>query len=311
MGPTAAGKTDLAVELTHRFPFEIISVDSAMVYCGMDIGTAKPSPQLLREVPHRLVDVCDPVDSYSAGRFYAEVKLEIEEILAKKCIPLLVGGTMLYFNVLQQGVAELPPADPDIRDSLSKEAAQKGWATLYSRLQSVDPKTASKLHCNDSQRIQRALEVHEITGKKMSDLHLLKDRPPLPYRVLNLILEPESRAYLHDRIKRRFDAMLQCGFLEEVRSLQERQDLHLGLPSMRTVGYRQAWSYLQGKYDKATMCEKAIAATRQLAKRQLTWLRHWVPACRYSVERGKSSLLEQMSRDLVSFSQFLRGEDFI
>ncbi|HZG20090.1 MAG TPA: tRNA (adenosine(37)-N6)-dimethylallyltransferase MiaA [Herbaspirillum sp.] len=274
MGPTASGKTAAALEIARRIPSEIISVDSALVYREMDIGTAKPTAAELAEVPHHLIDIIDPTEAYSAMQFRQDALRLTQEIAARGKLPLLVGGTMLYFKVLRDGLDELPQADPALRAQLDDEAAQLGMPALHARLATLDPVTAARLKPNDSQRIQRALEITLLTGQPMSSLLAQKPAEPLPFTVLPLALEPSERAVLHDRIALRFDLMLQGGALErEVTALRARGDLHLGLPSMRCVGYRQMWEYLDGSIDAATLREKGIAATRQLAKRQLTWLR--------------------------------------
>lgn len=276
MGPTAAGKTDLAVALTERLPCEIISVDSAMVYRGMDIGTAKPDAATLAKAPHRLVDIRDPAEAYSAADFRRDALQAMADITAAGRIPLLVGGTMLYFKALLESLADLPPADAAIRARLEAEAAAQGQPALHARLAEVDPVTAARLHPNHSQRIQRALEVFELSGRPLSALQaesggeLLSDR----YRVHAFAIAVE-RAELHRRIAARFHAMLAAGFIDEVRRLHERGDLHPGLPSIRAVGYRQVWAWLEAEYDYNTMIEKGISATRGLAKRQGTWLRGW------------------------------------
>lgn len=272
MGPTAAGKTDIAIELTQQLPCDIISVDSALVYRDMNIGTAKPSAEELEKFPHRLIDIRDPAQSYSAAEFRTDALYEIESILKQDRIPLLVGGTMLYFNALQKGLSPLPEADNAIRQQLAQQAEQMGWAAMHAQLQDIDPIAAERIHPNDPQRIQRALEVYQITGKPLSELQQQQPEP-LPYEFFNVAIAPDDRRILHQRIERRFDHMLLTGFIEEVEHLYARPDLHINLPSMRAVGYRQVWDYLAGEYDKATMREKGIAATRQLAKRQLTWLR--------------------------------------
>lgn len=272
MGPTAAGKTDLAIEIAKRFPVEIISVDSALVYKGMDIGTAKPSEEELTSYPHHLVDIIDPTDSYSAGNFREDALRLMAEITARGKVPLLVGGTMLYFKALQQGLADLPSADPEIRKRLELEAQQHGLAHLHARLTQIDPTSAARIHVNDPQRLQRALEVYEITGKSLTQLTKTTESP-LPYRVIKVILSPFDRAVLHQRIAKRYEMMMENDFISEVKALFERSDCHMNLPSIRAVGYRQAWLYLTGEYDKSTFIEKAIIATRQMAKRQLTWLR--------------------------------------
>lgn len=273
-GPTASGKTDLAVDLATRLPCDIVSVDSALVYRGMDIGTAKPGSELLAAAPHRLIDICDPSEAYSAARFREDALGEMEAIAATGRVPLLVGGTMLYFRALQQGLSKLPSADPRARARLDAQARAEGWAALYRRLAGVDPETARRIHPNDPQRIQRALEVYELTGRPMSDLLREGKAPPvLPYRFLKLVRAPEERAILHQRIERRFVQMLELGFEEEVRTLWSRGDLSPEMPSMRSVGYRQMLKYLFGEYTYDEMVYRGIIATRQLAKRQLTWLR--------------------------------------
>lgn len=272
MGPTAAGKTDLALEIAKRHPVEIISVDSAQVYRGMDIGTAKPSPEILRQFPHHLIDILEPTESYSAGRFRDDALALMAEITSRGKIPLLVGGTMLYFNALQKGMSNLPAADPAVRARLDAEMAEFGTAHLHQRLAAVDPVSAARIHVNDPQRLQRALEVYELTGKSLTEL-TTEQREALPYQVIKVIIAPFDRAILHERIASRYQAMLTNGFLAEVQQLFDRGDCHPGLPSIRAVGYRQAWSYLLGDYDMDTFIYKAIVATRQMAKRQITWLR--------------------------------------
>ncbi|ONN65107.1 tRNA (adenosine(37)-N6)-dimethylallyltransferase MiaA [Herbaspirillum sp. VT-16-41] len=274
MGPTASGKTAAALEITRRIPSEIISVDSALVYREMDIGTAKPTAAELAEVPHHLIDIIDPTEAYSAMQFRQDALRLTQDIAARGKLPLLVGGTMLYFKVLRDGLDELPQADPVLRAQLDEEAAQVGMPAMHARLATLDPVTAARLKPNDSQRIQRALEITLLTGQPMSSLLSQKPAEPLPFTLLPLALEPSERAVLHERIALRFDLMLQGGALErEVAVLRARGDLHLGLPSMRCVGYRQMWEYLDGSIDATALREKGIAATRQLAKRQLTWLR--------------------------------------
>jgi tRNA dimethylallyltransferase len=273
MGPTGSGKTELAATLVARLPLEIVSVDAAMVYRGMDIGTAKPPPELLARAPHRLIDLIDPAESYSAARFLADAGAAMAEISAQGRVPLLVGGTMLYFRALQSGLAQLPPADPAIRQRLEARAAVEGWPALHAELARLDPVTATRVGANDRQRIQRALEVIERSGKTLStqlgeDLRGAASRTDLP-----LVLAPADRALLFERIAARFDEMLQRGFLDEVRRLRARGDLHAGLPSMRLIGYRQLWRHLDGPPTLAEASQQAIAATRQLARRQLTWLR--------------------------------------
>ena len=277
LGPTAVGKTDLAVEWAERFNCDIISVDSALVYRGMNIGTAKPDAATLQKAPHRLIDILDPADSYSAADFCSDAIREIDKSLQQGRIPLLVGGTMLYFRALQQGLTDLPPADPQIRYVLDAQLVATGLQPLFDELTHVDPVSASKIKPTDRQRILRALEVYKITGVPMSELHLQASEPP-PYEFVNFAILPEDRVPLHQRIEQRFHAMLAAGVIEEVTELRRRGDLHLDLPSMRAVGYRQIWQFLDGDCTKEDMVNRAVAATRQLAKRQITWLRRW-PKC--------------------------------
>ncbi|MCL7946076.1 tRNA (adenosine(37)-N6)-dimethylallyltransferase MiaA [Marinobacter sp. ATCH36] len=302
MGPTASGKTDLAIELCRRMPCDIVSVDSAMIYQGMDIGTAKPSREELARAPHRLIDICDPADTYSAADFRRDALREMADITSAGRIPLLVGGTMMYFKALLHGMSDLPSADPHTRRALEQEALEKGWGALHRELEELDPVAARLIHQNNRQRLVRALEVIRLTGRPISSLWEDKsgkqaatgdqqrvgvedytyftrwqadETPCLPYTVVQLAMAPADRRVLHERINRRFQLMLDTGFLDEVRALVARGDLHPGLSSIRCVGYRQAWSYLAGDCDYNTMVEKGSAATRQLAKRQLTWLRKW------------------------------------
>lgn len=282
MGPTAAGKTELAVDLAERLPCDIVSVDSAMVYRGMDIGTDKPDAAILARAPHRLIDCCDPADAYSAARFREDALREMAAIAAAGRIPLLVGGTMLYFRALQQGLSPLPSADPETRRCLEGEAQRLGWEAMHRRLAQVDPRAAAQIHPKDPQRIQRALEVFVLTGRPLTELQREgAGLPALPYRLLKLVRAPEARATLHERIERRFHAMLAAGFEAEVRALLARGDLTTDLPSMRCVGYRQMLKFLAGEYKYPIMVQRGIIATRQLAKRQWTWLRaedecHWL-----------------------------------
>lgn len=280
MGPTAAGKTDLACELIAHYPFEIISVDSAMIYREMNIGTAKPSPKELELAPHHLINIKDPVESYSAAQFCSDALSLCDEITNKGKIPLLVGGTMMYFNALQKGLAILPEACPVVREQLENEAASHGWWKLHQQLMQIDPDTAKRVHANDAQRIQRALEVYYLSGKTLSAF-FEQQKEKNVHHFINFILFPERRTWLHERIAQRFNQMLQAGLLEEVIQLQQKWPLSINLPSMRSVGYRQVLEYLQNAYDYSTLCDKGIAATRQLAKRQLTWLRHWEKALYY------------------------------
>jgi len=281
MGPTASGKTGVAVELVQHLPLEIVSVDSALVYRGMDIGTAKPGAETLRIAPHRLIDIRDPSEAYCAAEFRQDALREMEAIRARGKLPLLVGGTMLYFRVLQQGLSDLPGADTGVRAQLEAEAREKGWPAMHARLRRVDPQSAARIHPNDPQRIQRALEVYELSGSSLSELCAGGRQAPPAYRFLKVILAPAHREVLHERIGQRFDTMLAQGFLDEVRRLHARADLDPGMPSMRAVGYRQAWGYLEGELAEGEWVERAIIATRQYAKRQLTWLRsesgcHWI-----------------------------------
>ena len=274
MGPTASGKTDLAIALRESLPVEVISVDSALIYKGMDIGTAKPSPEELAKAPHRLINILDPAESYSAMNFRADALKEMTEITASGRIPLLVGGTMLYYKALIEGLSPLPSADSEVRAQIEQKAAEFGWGALHQDLMVIDPVSANRINPNDSQRINRALEVFYITGKTMTEL-TAQQGESLPYDVLQFAIAPEDRAVLHQRIEQRFHKMIALGFEQEVRKLFERGDLNIDLPSIRCVGYRQMWEYLQGdiSFDEAIF--KGICATRQLAKRQITWLRGW------------------------------------
>jgi len=273
MGPTASGKTAAALAIAQQVPCEIISVDSALVYRGMDIGTAKPSKEELAAVPHHLIDIIDPLDSYSVAQFRTDTLRLVAEISSRGRVPLLVGGTMLYYKGLADGLDDLPGADAALRAQLDEEAARIGWPAMHARLAQIDPETAARLKPADAQRIQRALEIHALSGKPMSELLAQREKEELPFGLASFALEPSDRGWLHERIARRFDIMLDSGFLDEVKTLRARGDLHPGLPSIRCVGYRQAWEYLDGSIDYATMRETGIIATRQLCKRQLTWLR--------------------------------------
>jgi tRNA dimethylallyltransferase len=276
LGPTASGKTAAALALAARRPVEIISVDSALVYREMDIGTAKPTVEEQARVRHHLIDIVDPADAYSAAEFRTDTLRLVSEISTRGRVPLLVGGTMLYYKALTQGLSDLPSADPEIRAALDADGLRDGWPALHARLAAVDAATAARLAPNDSQRIQRALEVFMLTGQPMSALLAAPartDDAALPWRFVPVALEPSDRGVLHARIAARFDAMLAAGFVEEVERLRARGDLRAGLPSMRCVGYRQVWEYLDGDVDFSTMRDKGIFATRQLCKRQLTWLR--------------------------------------
>ena len=272
MGPTASGKTALSVQLAQKLNAEIISVDSALVFKGMDIGTAKPTLAERGGIPHYLIDIIDPSESYSTGHFRNQALALMADITARGKIPLLVGGTMLYFNALTQGLAVLPEADPEIRARLEQELALQGKEAQYQRLMKVDPDAANRIHPNDPQRIQRALEVYEISGKPLSSF-FNQSGGELPYNLVKLVIAPQDRALLHEKIARRFKQMLKQGLIEEVEKLRQRDGLSPALPAIRAVGYRQVWSYLDGEYAFETMIEKGIIATRQLAKRQFTWLR--------------------------------------
>ncbi|MCK7542843.1 tRNA (adenosine(37)-N6)-dimethylallyltransferase MiaA [Marinobacter bryozoorum] len=303
MGPTASGKTDLAIELCEHLPCDIISVDSAMIYRGMDIGTAKPSADELARAPHRLIDICDPAETYSAADFRRDALREMDEIVRAGRIPLLVGGTMMYFKALLQGMGDLPAASPGVRQELEQLAARQGWDVLHRQLEEVDPVAAGLVHPNNRQRLLRAMEVYRLTGRPISSFwqsgENIKDYPystnwqadaahRLPYTVVQFALAPPERQQLHDRIRTRFLAMLEQGFVEEVRGLMARGDLTPEMPSMRCVGYRQVWSWLAGEGEYEDMAERGIAATRQLAKRQLTWLRKWQDVTWLEMDAGEN-----------------------
>lgn len=276
MGPTASGKTDLAISLLDHMPIELVNVDSAQIYRQMDIGTAKPDAETLRKAPHRLLSFCDPAETYSAADFAIDAKKEIADIHNTGRIPLLVGGSMLYFKVLLEGLSDLPAADKAIRLSIQEQADKEGWASLHQQLQLVDPKTAARLHPNHSQRIQRALEVYQITGTPLSELQSQSGGGIQElYDVRQYALTMQDRALLHQRIEMRFMAMMDAGFADEVEGLYRRGDLHADMPSIRAAGYRQLWDYFEGRCGLDEAVEKAIIATRQLAKRQQTWLRNW------------------------------------
>ena len=275
MGPTASGKSALAMALCEHYPCEIVSVDSAQVYRGMDIGSAKPSAAEQAQVPHHLIDIRDPADAYSAAQFRLDAQRLLGEITARGRLPLLVGGTMLYFKLLRDGLAPMPAADAELRRQIETEAAARGWPALHAELAQRDPEAAARIHPNHSQRIQRALEVCRLTGQPFSALQRQTEAPSLSHRLLQLAIAPAERAVLHQRIAQRFQQMLADGFVAEVEQLYRRGDLHPDLPSIRAVGYRQAWALLDGELTRAELLEKGIAATRQLAKRQFTWLRQW------------------------------------
>ncbi|MBY7865133.1 tRNA (adenosine(37)-N6)-dimethylallyltransferase MiaA [Vibrio fluvialis] len=274
MGPTASGKTDLAIRLRQKFPVEIISVDSALIYKGMDIGTAKPDQDELALAPHRLIDILDPSEAYSAADFRRDALREMQAIVDQGKIPLLVGGTMLYYKALLEGLSPLPAADPEIRQQIEQEAQQLGWAALHEQLRQIDPISAERIHSNDPQRLSRALEVYRISGKTLTELTQTKGEA-LPFRVKQFAIAPKERAELHRRIELRFEKMVEAGFEDEVKALYARKDLHPDLPSIRCVGYRQMWDYLDGNCTLDEAIFRGICATRQLAKRQITWLRSW------------------------------------
>jgi tRNA dimethylallyltransferase len=273
MGPTGAGKTDLAIALAARFPVEIVSVDSAMVYRGLDIGTGKPDAATLARCPHHLVDILDPAHAYSAGQFVRDAERVIAEIHARGNIPLLVGGTMLYFRALRRGLAELPGADPEVRDAIDRQAAQHGWPTMHAELARIDTQAAARIQPRDAQRIQRALEVFRITGKTLSELHAVAAGPPAHLSFRTYAWVPSDRERLYAAIAGRFHGMMDAGFLDEVRALHSRGDLHARLPAIRSVGYRQLWEHLSGAIVLSAAITNAILATRHLARRQLVWLR--------------------------------------
>jgi tRNA dimethylallyltransferase len=273
MGPTASGKTELAISLCKRFPCDVISVDSAMVYRGMDIGTAKPDAETLRRTPHRLIDIRDPEDSYSAGEFVRDAREEIAKSIAAHRLPLLVGGTMMYFRALTEGIADLPAADPAVRLQIDREAAADGWPALHAELAAVDPAAAARISPNDSQRIQRALEVYRQSGKPLTAWQQDAEATPPDVHYVKFALQIEPRKVLHERIARRLQLMVDNGFIDEVAGLRRRPDLRADSPAMRSVGYRQFWKHLDGEWTLAEAKDRALFATRQLAKRQLTWLR--------------------------------------
>ena len=300
MGPTASGKTALALELVKHLPLEIISVDSAMVYKGMDIGTAKPARDVLAATPHRLIDICEPTETYSAGRFRRDALAAMEEIRSNNRIPLLVGGTGLYFRSLEQGFSDLPATDPALRRRLGQRMRQHGSPALHAELSRIDPISAGRLHPNDAQRVQRALEVYELSGIPLSTLVAEGRLGRLPQTVIKLALVPAERQALRARAGQRFQRMLEDGLVDEVRGFYRREDIHEGLTSMRLVGYRQVWSYLAGRYDYDEMRERAVIATRQLAKRQITWLRSeenttWFDPCKTGIIRDVVKYLREKS----------------
>jgi tRNA dimethylallyltransferase len=299
MGPTASGKTALSVQLAQALGGEIISVDSALVFKGMDIGTAKPSLDERADIPHHLIDILDPSESFSTGQFRTQALALMDGITRRGKIPILVGGTMLYFNALTKGLATLPEANPEIRARLDQDLKQSGKEALHQRLADIDPQAAARIHPNDPQRIQRALEVYEISGKPLSSFFNEENQgQELPYRKIKLIIAPPDRKILHGIIAQRFRDMLEQGFIDEVKTLYNRGDLTEKMPSLRAVGYRQVWSYLQGEDDIETMTEKAIIATRQLAKRQFTWLRRETDAIGFKT--GQADLLVKVLAEVNS-----------
>ena len=293
MGPTASGKTDLAIQLRQQLPVEVISVDSALIYRGMDIGTAKPSKAELALAPHRLIDICDPAESYSAANFRTDALREMQEISAQGKIPLLVGGTMLYYKALLEGLSPLPSADEKVRSEIEAKAALIGWGGLHQELSKIDPISAQRINPNDSQRINRALEVFYLTGKTLTELTAQKGEA-LPYDILQFAIAPEQREVLHRRIEQRFHKMIELGFQQEVEKLYRRADLNENLPSIRCVGYRQMWEYLRGDYDHDEMVFRGICATRQLAKRQITWLRGWTSPIQWLDSLQPAQALEKV-----------------
>lgn len=300
MGPTASGKTAFAVELARQYGGEIVSVDSALVYRGLDIGAAKPDARERAGVPHHLLDIREPWQPYSAAEFAGDARLAIDGIVARGRLPVLAGGTGLYFQALLRGLAAMPEADPVLREAIAAEAGQRGWAALHEELARVDPPAAARIRPGDAQRIQRALEVYRLSGRPISAWQRDPPPPRLPLRVLKLVLAPVDRAVLHARIARRFDAMLDAGFLDEVRALRARPALRahprpLDLPALRAVGYRQAWEHLDGATDAAAFRDRAVHATRQLAKRQLTWLRGELDARWFDPERDGGQLRQAVA----------------
>ena len=297
LGPTASGKSSLALQLVQSLPLEIISVDSAMIYRGMDIGTAKPTPQELKVAPHRLIDIKNPDESYSVGEFLIDVKKEIAGIEQRGKIPLLVGGTMMYFNALLQGLSDLPKADATVRQQLNKEAAQIGWQAMHQKLKTIDPHSFEKIKPNDSQRIQRALEVYHLTGKPVSALWKVQ-KPAIDNPVISIAIAPHDRQILHKRIEQRWYQMLKAGFIDEVKLLYNKGNLHDDMPSVRCVGYRQVWAFLDRQIDDQTLNGKAIVATRRLAKRQLTWLRSFKNIAWFDSE--DACLFEKVKQNIMN-----------
>lgn len=296
MGPTAAGKTDLAMSLVQKKSCDIISVDSAMVYKGLDIGSAKPSAEELQQAPHRLIDICDPSEPYSAARFRDDALREMSNIISKGRTPLLAGGTMLYYKTLLEGMSNLPDSDPEIRQKLQQELQQHGLEKMHEKLREVDEFSASRINPNDPQRTLRALEVFQISGKPLSQLHAEQKQEEFPYQVLQIALIPSQRSILHERIEKRFHLMMEQGFLEEVQALYKRGDLNADLPAIRSVGYRQIWQYLEGELSLNEAIERGIIATRQLAKRQYTWLRSWDNLHQLQSDQSLPALFSQVNQ---------------
>jgi len=292
MGPTASGKTALSVQLAQKIDAEIISVDSALVFKGMDIGTAKPTVEERQGIPHHLIDILDPAESYSTGQFRKSALELMEDISSRGKIPILTGGTMLYFNSLFNGLAELPGANAEIRKKLDIEFAEQGKQAMHDRLHAIDPESAKRIHPNDPQRVQRALEVYLISGKPITEFFKEAQQNIIPFKTIKLIVAPENRRLLHEKIAKRFNLMVEKGLLDEVKALYNRGDLNVDLPAIRAVGYRQTWSYLEGEYDLDTMIEKGIIATRQLAKRQFTWLRRETEALQF--DSAETNLMENV-----------------
>ena len=300
IGPTATGKTQLAIRLAKRLNTEIISADSAMVYRGLDIGTAKPSLELRQNIPHHLIDICSPIDIYSAGQFCDDVTQLIQKHFVKDQIPLIAGGTMLYFHLLQNGMANLPKKNETIRGQLPQKAKLEGFQTLHQLLTHKDPETAKKLHPNDIQRLQRALEIYYITGRQPSQLYQ-EQKLDCPFTFISIALLPPSKTLLHEKIKIRFDQMLHEGFIDEVEQLYYKSSLHANLPALRTVGYRQIWQYLEGKYDYETMIDQVLSATHQLAKHQMTWLKRWESPNMLTLRYDEEKLIEKILCALETF----------
>ena len=308
MGPTASGKTDLAMALAEHMAIDVISVDSALIYRHMDIGTAKPSDAELQQVPHALVNICDPAEAYSVADFCRDAQCEIERSIGVGRTPVLVGGTMMYFNALLNGLADMPATDEPTRVQIEAEAEQQGWPAMHQQLTMIDPVYAASIHPNHSQRIGRALAVYRMSGKTMSHYrHQQTEDSWLTnhHRVHQFALVPQDRTYLHQRIEKRFHAMLAAGFIDEVERLYRRGDLHLDMPSMRAVGYRQAWQYLSGECGYEQMADKAIVATRQLAKRQLTWLRGWQSLHLLEIDAINTTLAANFDKNLHKVLNFL------